>query len=427
MTPVQPAARSLARFHYRSGARVALRANGVIGASVVFVFGLDMDALAHLRTLVLELVARYAGWSARALFAGLCVVLAAVAVPRVTLGATGWLRSLPLSSATSRRAAIAALCAVQAFTIAVACLAILGALFVYHAALDPAKLVGIALIIPAAASLVIPVERRAARAIALVAIALSLPGRWPTDVAAVAALVSSDLLAGRIVPLRRRRLRSERALRWRVIPAIQWIRLTARAVPTASLGASLILPALFIAFGYLIVLHNPDLDRATATRTVRVTGMLALASFAAALADTIVRVRPTWVWARSLPWSARQRVAGDALLIGAALFAAGICLVPLDPRSAAAVLPLAAPLAAGAAASIRTGAGRQTSAAGEVVLLAVILGAPVAFWPWTAAVGLLLTPMLFAGAVRRDQRLVATRWRELHHDAVGDPAWMTAS
>ena len=97
-----PAARHLARFHWNAGARVALRANGIVGASVVFVFGLDMDALAHLRTIVLELVARHAGWSARALFAALCVVLAGTAVRRVTLGATGWLRSLPVSSATSR-------------------------------------------------------------------------------------------------------------------------------------------------------------------------------------------------------------------------------------------------------------------------------------------------------------------------------------
>ena len=211
------------------------------------------------------------------------------------------------------------------------------------------------------------------------------------------------------------------------MPTGQWIRLTARAVPASALGASLILPALFIAFGYLIVVHNPDLERATAMRTVRVTGMLALASFAAALADTIVRTRPTWGWARSLPWSARQRVTGDTLLFGAALCTLGLCLLPLDARSAAAVLPIAAPLAVGAAAAIRNGAHRQTSAAGEVGLLAVIVGAPVALWPWTAVLGLLVTPMLFARAVRRDQRLAATRWEELHHDAVGDPAWMTTS
>lgn len=162
-------------------------------------------------------------------------------------------------------------------------------------------------------------------------------------------------------------------------------------------------------------------------RTVRVTGMLALASLAAGLASGIVRARPTWAWIRSLPWSARQRVTGDTLLLGAALVVAGACLAPLDWRSTLTVLPLAAPLAAGAAAAIRIGARRQTSAGGEVVILAVIAGAPVALWPWTAVLGVSIAPALFAVAVRRERRLVVTRWEELHHDAAGDPAWTTAA
>jgi hypothetical protein len=155
--------------------------------------------------------------------------------------------------------------------------------------------------------------------------------------------------------------------------------------------------------------------------------MLGLVSLAAGLANILVRARPAWAWARSLPWSARHRVMGDTLLIGGALVVLGACLLPLDPQSAAAVLALAAPLAAGAAASTRIGSRRHTSAAGEVVLLVLIIGAPVAFWPWTATLGLLLSPMVFAGAVRRDQRIVATRWEELHHDASGDPAWMSVA
>lgn len=423
----QSVARDLARFHYAAGARVALRANGVIGAAIVFVFGLDMDALAHLRTMVLDLVARHTGSSTRALFAVVCVTLAGVSVRRVMLGATGWLRSLPVSSSTSRRAVIAALCAVQAFTIAVALLAILGAVFVYRAVLDPAKLAGIALMIPAAAALVLPVEHRAARAVALGALLLTVPGRWSMDFASAAALVASDVLAGRIVPARGTRVYEERAGASRPSPTHLWIRLTSHAILGTMLVTSLILPALFVAFGYAIVLHNPDLDRATAMRTVRVTGMLALTSFAGALATSIVRMRPAWAWVRSLPWSARQRVTGDAVLIGVALCGLGLALLPLDPRSAAATLLLTAPLAAGAAAATRIGARRQTSAAGEIVLLAVLVGTPVVFWPWASALGLVLTPVLFAAAVRRERRLVVTRWEELHHDAAGDPAWIAAS
>ncbi|HEX4684571.1 MAG TPA: hypothetical protein VH277_17760, partial [Gemmatimonadaceae bacterium] len=237
----------------------------------------------------------------------------------------------------------------------------------------------------------------------------------------------SDTVSGRIVPFRGVHLRRRGAWRLGGSPVGAWMRLTLRALPAATIAGSLILPVIFIAFGYLIVLHNPDLDRDTATRTVRISGTLALIALASSMATSVVRARPSWPWTRSLPWSSRQRVLGDTMLHGIGLVAVAASQIPLDARSAVAVLLVAPPMAAAAASAIRLGARRQTSAAGETALIGCALGCLVALWPWTSGIVLATTPLLLAMAIRRERSLVATRWNELHHDAAGDPAWMTAS
>jgi hypothetical protein len=148
---------------------------------------------------------------------------------------------------------------------------------------------------------------------------------------------------------------------------------------------------------------------------------------ASALATAVVRARPTWPWARSLPWSSRHRVLGDTLLLGTALLVVPLSLLPLDWRSAAIVALVVPPMAVASCGSIRTGARRQTSAGGEIALYAALFGAAIAVWPWTAVLVVCVTPFVFQHALRRERRLLVTRWEELHHDAAGDPAWMSAS
>jgi hypothetical protein len=109
-----------------------------------------------------------------------------------------------------------------------------------------------------------------------------------------------------------------------------------------------------------------------------------------------------------------------------------LCAIPiyfafLDGPSAL-VLALVVPsLAVAAASAIRSGSHRQTSAAGEIAAIGVAFGAVITFWPWCAVLILLVAPLIHSRAERREQRLVSTRWEELHHDAGGDPAWIRAS
>src|SRR6185503_13169395 len=118
--------RDLVAFHWRAGARVALRANAIVGATVVFFYGLEDEAPTRIHAAILELVARRGTWNTRVTLAAICVALAGVAI-----------------------------------------LALLGALFVYHARLDAAKVASLPLIIISAAAVVLPVERRAGPALAL--------------------------------------------------------------------------------------------------------------------------------------------------------------------------------------------------------------------------------------------------------------------
>jgi hypothetical protein len=421
--------RALVRFLWRSGARVALRANGIVGASVVFVLALDIDAIAHLRITILQLVARGHGLDARGEFAGISLALAALAMPRVTLGATGWMRSLPFSAATGRRAAVAALAGVQVFTIAFAVIAILATLLVYRVPLDPAKVASLPMVCVAAAMLVLPVERRSARAMAGLAMGLAIPGRWVFTAVSFAALILADRMSGAIVRVPHTRARTRWGKGWNAArtPALLWVRFTLRTLPLATISSCFIMPAVFTAFTALIVVHNPDIDISTVRLTIRIGGMLALIALAAGLASSITGARPAWPWARSLPWSAQQRVAGDAALHAVAMLPVPICLALLDWRAALALAMVVLPLAATAAAAVRSGVRRQTSAGGEISAVGVAFCAAIALWPWTAGLALATTPMLFASAVHRERSMITSRFEELHHDAAGDPAWTSAS
>jgi hypothetical protein len=414
-------------FHRRAGARVALRVNGVLAAAIVFIYALDIDVIAHLRLAILQLVSRGAGWTSRMQFAAICVALAAAGMPRVTLGSPSWLRSLPLSSATARRAAILALCTVQVFTIAVAVLATLGAVVVYGKPLESSRILGLVLMIFAAAELVLPVQHVIGPLLAAGALGLGVSGRWSSDAAAIVLLIIADHTSGAVVPFRPRRTRRA----WRVggdsSPVAQWIRLTLRALPFATLAACAIAPSLFAAFAAVIVVHNPDMDAVTAARTIAIGGTLAMIALAAGLSSSLVSRRTAWPWLRSLPWSSRQRVTGDTLLLAAALLVIPICLAFVDWRSGIRLALVAAPLAAASSAAIRSGARRHTSAAGEIAIAGVTFGAAIALWPWSAGLIIATMPLLFTYAVRRDQSLLITRWEELHHDASGDPAWVSTA
>jgi hypothetical protein len=59
-----------------------------------------------------------------------------------------------------------------------------------------------------------------------------------------------------------------------------------------------------------------------------------------------------------------------------------------------------------------------------VVLVATVA---IAFWPALALVALVAAPLFVQLGARRERNAVATRWTELHHDAAGDPGWISGA
>jgi hypothetical protein len=421
--------RALIRFHWNAGARVSLRANAVVAATVVFLFGSAPapGALETLRATIVGLVSAGHHWTPRLELAAVCAALVSVAVPRVTLGVNGWMRSLAATGAMNRRAATVALAASQAFAIVVAIAACFVTPLAYHVPVSLSKILTLPLIVLSVAMALLPVERVAGRAVAAIALALAIPGTWTFAALSVVALVIADRVSGAIVPSRRRaRLLAKRhdARIFRERPSlVQWISISWSALPVASVLGAALLPAVIVLFGYFIVRHNPHLPAPSVFRTIRITGSLAVATFAATLAQVMLRVRPTWAWARSLPWSSTNRVAADGVALGLPLFLVPALLAPLAPMHALAVAATIPAIAVAGSTALRGGAGRHTGAAGETFVIALGASLAIAMSALAAIPVLLLVPMLVRLGARRERRSRVTRWLELQHDAVGDPAW----
>lgn len=382
--------RALIRFQMASGGRVALRANAIVAAIFVFIFGSAPDGLATLRTLVLGTASSARGWSVLGVFTGVCLALAAAALPRINLGFAGWMRSLPASRREHRYAAIVAVAAAQAFSLAWTALAVILTLLVYRAPLSVAKLLAIPAIILAVATFIVFTADK------------NLLRRKPAPIG--------------VWPFARNARRG-----W-----LHWVRFSWAALPAPSILGAAMLPAIFIAFAYMIVLRNPGLPAATAHRTVRIAGALAVGAFGASLSNALLRLRPAWAWSRSLPWSSMQRVIADAFIVGLPLAAAAATLLPLDAPNALAVVAIVPVIAATGARALRAGSTRQTGAAGEVVVVATMAGILIALSPTLALLPLVATPSLIRLAGERDRRVVATRFAELQHDAAADSAWLGA-
>ncbi len=201
---------------------------------------------------------------------------------------------------------------------------------------------------------------------------------------------------------------------------IAW-RATGRKLPGIYLSS--LLP---LACGWAFVAHNPLSDRHRALGASLAGGLAALLVLAG-LAEKLALLRPVWPWARSLPWSARERVSEDALLLGLHALPLLLLAGTIAPPSWALVgalagqLALLPPLAVLAAAAVRRTPERRTGAAGEILLAGSLAVALTALLPWLALPALSATPWLLGRAALREQRQSVSRWLEIHHLAVGDP------
>ena len=416
----------LVRFHWAAGARVALRANAVVLGVVVFVFGSAPDGLATFRNFVLDVVAVGHGGASRGVFAAIALAFAGTAAPRVLLGASGWMRSLPVDARSAWRASVVALCMAQLAVATFVPVCIVATAVAYHAAVSPAKVASLAVMIVGVAATALPSRRRHTRLIAVVAVVLSVIGTWTALFASIVCLAIADTLAPEIAGPRRKKRRPPLTTSNHTALTI-WIRAGWRAMRPQGIAASGALPAIIASFAFFITANNPELPSSTGATVVRVCGVISLGLFAGALANALLATRQPWTWARSLPWSARHRVLGDACLLGIPLCAVPLGLAAVNATQALVVAALVPLAATSASAAIRGAGNRQTGAAGECIFVVLAVGGAITIWPLLSLGAIAAAPLFVWLGAWRDRNRVATSWIELHHAAAGDPGWLSGA
>lgn len=422
--------RALTRFHLRAGARVALRANAALLGIVTFIFGQAPapEALLTFERFMIGIVSRSATSGPRMLFAAIAAALGATAVPRVMLGTSGWMRSLPVDARTRRRAAVAAITAAQAIiaiSLVVFAIIVRGVL---HDPLDWPRIAGVPIMMVAIAGTLLPRQSILMRALDAIAIAAAIKGTGSTVLAALILVLISNTLhpamdaptvpkaAPKPVALASHRVRSPRAL---------WLRTTWRAVGMRRMVDAALAAALPCAFAYFITRNNPQLPIGTVQRVARICCAIALALFAASTTNALVASRQPWSWARSLPWSALDRVIIDAIVLGAPLIVVVAAVAPVHWPSALVMLCMVPFVGALCAGALRGGAMKQFGAAGLCVTITIPAGVFVAIWPGLAVLLLAITPFVLRWAAARERDSRATRFAELRHSATGDPMWIS--
>ncbi len=420
---------TLLRFHAASGLRVGLRANAIVLGVVVFAFGSSPLPLESVEHFIRGIVSAAPEAGSRLTLAAIAAALAGIAAPRVTLGAAGWMRSLPASGRMTRIVSALTLTAAQIAVLLFLPIAVVVAVGVYHAPLSIERVVGMVVLVLAIATAFAP-SPWLPRAFAALAAAAAIQATVLSIVAAVILIAVASALPGGPVA-HRRRPGSPAARAWvarsglarRARGVAMWRRIVWRGMGVRRAIGCTLIPLLICAYAYFIVTNNIDLTAAESHSVVRWCGGIALAVLAASLANIVLISRQPWPWVRSLPWSSSRRVLVDAGILAACLVVIPIVLLPLSIASAlavAAVVPLASLLGASA---IRAGGGRLSGAAGETLVLAGVAAVAVAIWPITAALVLAAAPLAFRQAARRERRTSITRWLELHHDARSDPLW----
>ena len=412
---------SLFRFHVAGGGRVASRNAIVTICAIIIVLGSAPDPLLWLRFLALGVAG--SGHDSGPLV-GLTLIalgLARDAVPRLTLGLGGWTRSLPATAASHRRGVVLGLPIIQLPLAASALIAVALTALVWHVPLSWPKLLGAPLALIAAGAAAVPAQRWfIAAPLFTVATIMAALGQWTTLAGSAALFVVADLSAGGLrFPARRPAVAAPAAP-----GSLQMFRFTWRAVGWRLL-APLPMPVLALAAAWFYSRNN-ELPPADTAFVARLWSVIAIALYVGAVGDMVASRRPSWPWARSLPWSSAARAVDNAIAVGAPAIPIALLAALVDVRTTVIALAVLPPLAAFASLLLHGARRRLTRVSGRTVLVGAAFATGVAFFPWLVIFGMLATPLLLRAAAWRDRREIVTGWKELHHDAAGDSlAWST--
>ena len=392
------------RFHLASSIRVTL---GLVTFQLVLLLVVTALQPPQARELLLKgLAAGIAtpeAFSASRLgFALWAVLAAAAAARRLTPAHRGWHLHLPVDLRTRWVAGVLGVASTLPH------LAVLWSLFWVGARLlgEPAPfraLLALPLVTLAAAGAWTPASWRV-RACAAAAVPLATSAATLGLAAATALLALAYLHAGRWSP---------RSARVPSVPSS--LRSLGRRLPTGQLVLSLRALGLWIALAHLpaglfaaptgLALHNNEFTPDQSELVLRLGTSLAIAATVLGTATLLNARRPPWAWSRSLPWSARQRVAADAVLL---LLAASPLLIPafyLSPSSGLFLLGLLVFLAIRLPGRMRNSLRGLTQLGSWTYIEALLTALLTALQPVIGLVLALASPLVLEASARRERSL----------------------
>jgi hypothetical protein len=384
---------ALLRFHAASGLRVALR--GPLPAAVVLTaaVGMQDEPGAVILAASLAVMGPGGGLLAAAMVAAAAIGMAGWAQPRLKPGVSGWIRHLPADAGDHRRALWAALVVAQAPLALL--LAGLVLVVLSRNALDPARVLGMPLILMAAAQVALPAGPGSLRiATGLLACACGASGSLLALAPGLALLALFDRFAGD--PGRGPAQPRLHAGTGAAVPA----RLAWRALGIDVMGP--ILAALLALGAGAVMIANNAPGPAGVGRVVRLTTILAVAWSTGVLAASMARAIPVWGWLRSLPGSSAGRVTADAAILAVPALMACVVGARWDPLAALAAAACVPPIALRAAGWMRPDAAGRTPVEWRPAVEGSVLAGVVCLLPWSSAIALAASPALRIWAARRE-------------------------
>lgn len=403
------------RFHLASSIRVTL---GLAAFQLTLLLVLVALQPPQARTLLFEgLAAGIAtpeAFSASRLgFALWAVLAAAAAARRLAPTQRGWHLHLPVDLRTRWGAGVLGVASTLPHLAVLWILLWIGATLLGEPA-SPRALLALPLVALGAAGAWTPAPGRV-RACAAVAVPLAASASSPGLLAATALFALAYFQSGRWSP---------RRVRGPVAPSS--LRPLGRRLPTGQLVLSLRALGLWIALVHLpavlfaaptgLALHNNEFTPDQSELVLRLGTSLAIAATVLGTATLLNARRPPWAWSRSLPWSARQRVAADAVLL---LLVASPLLIPvlyLRASSGLSVLALLVFLAVRLPGRMRNSLRGLTKLGTWTYIETLLAALLTALQPVIGLALALASPLFLEASARREQSLKVGLYLERRFD-----------
>ncbi len=170
-----------------------------------------------------------------------------------------------------------------------------------------------------------------------------------------------------------------------------------------------------------LAIHNNDFTPDESDLVLRLGTSLAITATVLAMATLLNARRPSWAWSRSLPWSARRRVAADAGLL---LLVASPLLIPtfyLRFPSGLSVFLLLAFLAVRLPGRMRNSLRGLTRLGAWTYIEALLAALLTSVQPMTALVLGLASPLVLEASARREKSLKVGLYLERRFDGAREP------